>query len=317
MHYGRYIFKCVFDDNAVLPPYKGSTLRGIFGHALKKVVCALKKQDCADCLLAQRCIYTSIFESTIHPNHNISVRRVVHPPHPYVIEPPDDAKTNYQKDDVLNFVILLFGKANECLPYFIYAFDQMGQIGIGKRIDGKRASFVLKQVLVNEDLIYDQKDGKIRKQPALDNIAIEPDSVLQCDQEMIIKLKLSTPLRIKYHNNLKAELPFHILVRAMLRRISSLSESHDGVEPALDYRGMVSRAEKVTIEQSDLSWFDWRRYSNRQEQEMLMGGMIGSIEYRGKLSEYLPLINFCEKVHIGKQTTFGLGKVVLENVQKI
>lgn len=193
----------------------------------------------------------------------------------------------------------------------------MGQIGIGKKIDGKRAGFSLKQVLVNEALIYDQKDGKILKQPALDNIAIEPDSVLQGEQEMIIKLQLSTPLRLKYHNNLKAELPFHVLVRAMLRRISSLLESHDGSEPALDYRGMVSRAEKVTTEQSDLSWFDWRRYSNRQEQEMLMGGMIGSIEYRGKLSEYLPLIKFCERVHIGKQTTFGLGKMMMEKVKEI
>lgn len=317
MKYGKYTFLCVFDDNAALPPYKGSTLRGIFGHALKKVVCALKKQDCADCLLAQQCIYPSIFENTIHSDQHNSAKRTVQPPHPYVIEPPDDTKTNFQKGDNLNFVILLFGKANEYLPYFIYAFDQMGQIGIGKRIDGKRAGFFLKQVMVNEALIYDRKDGKIRKQPALYDLVVNPDSILQTDQEMIINLQLSTPLRLKYHNSLKAELPFHILARAMLRRASTLLANHDGLEPALDYQGMVKRAKEVTIKKADISWFDWRRYSNRQDQEMLMGGMIGSIEYQGKLAEYLPLINFCEKVHIGKQTTFGLGKITLEKVKEL
>ena len=41
---------------------------------------------------------------------------------------------------------------------------------------------------------------------------------------------------------------------------------------------------------------------------MLMGGMIGAVTYTGDVTEFLPLIRFCEKVHIGKQTTFGLGK---------
>ena len=33
-----------------------------------------------------------------------------------------------------------------------------------------------------------------------------------------------------------------------------------------------------------------------------MGGITGSVTYEGNLQEYLPLIEFCEKVHLGKQT---------------
>jgi len=307
VNYGRYVFSCIFEDDAVLPPYKGSTLRGVFGHALKKVVCALKKQDCSDCLLAARCIYPAIFEIIPDSALTDSRKRIVTPPHPYVIEPPQDAKTTFHRGDKLNFGILLFGKANEYLPYFIYAFDQMGRMGIGKRMDGHHATFFLQHVTLNEVLIYSKTDGKILQQPPLPDLSVNPESPDEVD--LSIQITLSTPLRLKYQNNLNAELPFHILTRAMLRRASSLLEYYGGGEPALDYRGLVSRAENVRVTQSTISWLDWRRYSNRQEQAMLMGGMIGSITYSGKLSEYLPLIKFCEQVHVGKQTTFGLGKI--------
>ena len=79
-------------------------------------------------------------------------------------------------------------------------------------------------------------------------------------------LTLMTPMRLKFKNRLKADLPFHVLVRAMLRRVSSLLEYYDGGEPQLDYRGLVKRAEDVKIISSDLRWFDWRRYSFRQDQ---------------------------------------------------
>ena len=39
------------------------------------------------------------------------------------------------------------------------------------------------------------------------------------------------------------------------------------------------------------------------------GWMVGAVKYEGKLAEYLPLLDFCEKVHLGKNTSFGLGKI--------
>jgi len=47
---------------------------------------------------------------------------------------------------------------------------------------------------------------------------------------------------------------------------------------------------------------------------MFMGGMIGSVSYEGQLAEYLPLLRFCEQVHIGKNTSFGLGKIRISEV---
>jgi hypothetical protein len=42
MLFGKYQFICRLDTEAVLPVYKGATFRGVFGRALKKIVCPLK-----------------------------------------------------------------------------------------------------------------------------------------------------------------------------------------------------------------------------------------------------------------------------------
>ncbi len=78
------------------------------------------------------------------------------------------------------------------------------------------------------------------------------------------------------------------------------------------YSGLIERAKQVRIVDNKLKWFDWRRYSQRQEQGMNMGGLVGSVIYEGKIGEFMPFVDFCSKVHIGKQTTFGLGKINAE-----
>ena len=124
-----------------------------------------------------------------------------------------------------------------------------------------------------------------------------------------LEINLLTPLRLKYLNELESTLPFHVLIRAALRRVSSLFAAYGDGEPALDYRGLVGRAQEIAVEESHLHWFDWRRWSNRQDQEMLMGGLIGKISYTGDLTEFMPLLHLCEHLHLGKQTAFGLGKI--------
>ena len=314
MMFGKYNFKCILENDAVLPPYKGSTFRGVFGHALKKVVCALKRQECEDCLLKQRCVYALVFETCkvlTHPEGS----RIASPPPPYVIEPPVTSKTHFPPESSFDFNLLLFGEINNNLPYFIYAFDKMGKIGIGKKIEGRRGKFALKQVKCGNTVIYLDVDRKLNIQdlPASLYLA-EPESTDCMESSFKLKITLQTPLRLKFKNRLKADLPFHVLVRAMQRRVSSLCNFYDGGEPLLDYRGLVQRAEKVKTINCDLKWFDWRRYSHRQDREMLMGGMIGSITYEGKIGEYMPLVEFCSKVHIGKQTSFGLGKILKDTV---
>ncbi len=297
MLYGRFTFASELNAEAVLPPFKGSTFRGAFGTALKRIVCALRRQECPDCLLNSRCVYAFFFESP--------------PPHPFVVEPPLITKTHFLPGEAFDFNLLLFGRATEYVPYCIYAFDQMGQTGIGKRVNGRRAGFVLKEVRSGPggETIYSSEDQRLQRVNFSSEITLPEPPGGDIRQ---ITVRMETPLRVKQENQLTAHLPFHTLIRAALRRVSSLFTHYGSGEPDLDYKGLVRRAQAVEIVESDLRWLDWERYSNRQEMKMLMGGMIGSVTYAGDLREFLPVLRICEEVHLGKQTTFGLGKITIE-----
>ena len=299
MLFGCYHFICTLTKDTILPSYKGSTIRGIFGRALKKVVCVLKRQECKSCLLRKNCLYAILFDTG-----NI--------PPPFVIEPPLADTTHFKKDDIFDFHLILFGEINKNFPYIVYAFKEAESFGFGKAINnGKKGSLRLKEVRKEGKIIYSDDSQTIQIKDLYTELKVP---VLRENKTHTTQLKINllTPLRLKFRNKLSAELPFHVIIRAVLRRIFTLFSYYGEGKPELDYVGLVRKAESVKIVKSDISWFDWRRYSFRQDQAMLMGGIVGSITYEGDIGEFVPLIQLCEKLHIGKQTSFGLGKIKLE-----
>jgi hypothetical protein len=305
---GRYRFRCKLEEEALLPPFKGSTFRGVFGHALKRTVCALRQVECEKCLLATKCLYAQVFETAKAGDSQCNRAT---PPKPYVIEPPDIPDTQLPAGASFDLQLLLFGEINDSLAYFIYAFKEIGRLGIGKKRGVGRSRFQVESIHLNDAKIYDA-DSERLDCPQPGNYVSFPDGSHPLKPVDTIKVTCETPLRLKLDNHLHAQLEFHVLVRALLRRVSTLCNAYGSGEPAFDYRGLVTDAREVKALQSDLRWIDIRRYSNRQLQAMLMGGMTGSVTYRGRLSPYLPLLRAGERLHIGKQSTFGLGKIKVE-----
>ncbi|GAH02793.1 unnamed protein product, partial [marine sediment metagenome] len=128
---GRFKFIVKAKNKLYLPVYKGSTLRGGFGQALRKTVCITRYKECKNCLLKEKCIYSSIFE-TPPPKDTTKLTKYPYAPHPFVIEPPLEDKQEYKEDNEFSFNLVLIGKAINYLPYFIFAFDKLGELGLGK-----------------------------------------------------------------------------------------------------------------------------------------------------------------------------------------
>lgn len=305
---GHYRFSCTFDSNARLPVYKGSTFRGVFGHALKGVVCALKRQSCPECLLRHQCLYPLVFETGLTMPAPVGTR-VSAPPHPFVIEPPQTDQTHFSPGDPFDFSLLLFGAVNQSLPYFIYAMENTGKIGVGARVNGTRGRFSLLSVECDSMPIYSAVEKRLKTEGHLQALCIGNAPGANVRR---LKMQMQTPLRVKHDNRLSDHIPFHVLVRAMLRRASTLLSAYGDGPPVLDYGGLVERARKIRTARSTLSWTDWRRYSQRQERSMMMGGVTGAVHYEGDIGEFMPLVEFCQQVHIGKQTAFGLGQFTAE-----
>ena len=302
----QYTFHCRFTSKAKLPGYLGSTLRGSLGWALKKTSCALRRQQCTGCLLREQCAYAWIFETERYRAGN--GRTVNARPHPFVLQPGENIAGEKQAGDELTFSLLLLDRANALLPQVVYAVRLMGKSGIGNGRRSGLGRFELRKVFTGEGFCCLSADDILHLPDTVKKIELEQPPVSGVSS---ITVRLHTPLRLKHQNRLNLELPFHVLVRACLRRIASLEDAYGGGEPDLDYRGLVNRAEDVGIRESGIRWQRLFRWSNRQRKKVSLSGLGGSITYRGNLTEFMPLLYYGQQVNIGKQTVFGLGRITV------
>jgi hypothetical protein len=293
-------------------------LRGGFGYAFRKVVCAVKWKDCPDCLLKEKCIYSYVFE-TPPPADTRMMRKYPSAPHPFVLLPPLEDDRIYEPGENLNFQLTLIGKAIDYLPYFIYTFEELGKMGLGKG----RGKFALKEVRtikkgegVEEkrevgEIIYSGEEKILRGHILPFNFDSSPSSFNLSIQTL--NLLFLTPTRLKFQGELTSDLQFHILFRNLLRRISLLLYFHCGEELKVDFRALINASEAIQTKESQLRWYDWERYSTRQMEKMKLGGFISRIDFSGNFSEFWPYLLLGEFVHVGKGSSFGLGKYEILN----
>lgn len=293
----------------ILPIYKGSTFRGGFGNAFKKVVCTLKNKECKDCILKEKCIYSYVFE-TSPPSDTAIMRKYEKAPHPFIIEPPDDKRQYYNSSDEIRFNLILIGRAIDYLPYFVYTFEELGNIGIGKG----RGGFELRDVSCDGKTIYDSKNKTLNSFKA-STLNLESETLnSKSPNPSFSTLNFLTPARILYNGHLISDIEFHIFIRHLIRRIALLAYFHCGIDTSgWDFKGIIERAKEIKVKESRLNWYDWERYSARQDARMKMGGFIGDITFEGNIEPFMPLIRAGEVLHIGKGTSFGLGKYKIQD----
>ncbi len=300
-----------FLEPCELPEFKGSTLRGGFGHALKRSICLYKNKICSECHLRQECAYAYIFESIPQKKIDlVSFGKYEAVPHPFIIEPPAETQKLYEKGANLSFNIILIGKATGYLPFFVMAFDRLGEIGIGK---GKK-KFMLESVVAGRKIIY-KADNKELLPVCPDELIIAEEYDFSSTDDDELTFVFQTPVRLKYNRDNVTRLEFYILITNILRRIMLLNYFHgNGQLPSWDHKKIIQEAKKVTIKYNGLTWFDWERYSNRQKTRMKLGGLKGFISYCGPLKHFMPLVKAGEILHVGKGTSFGLGKYCINDL---
>lgn len=306
-YFTKYKFYIKFIEEVNLPEYKGSTLRGGSGYILKEIVCTLKYNQCDECLIKKQCPYSYLFLTPIQNNSKM-MKKYKEAPHPFVIEPDFDLKTNYKKIEILNFNILLIGKAAEYLPYLVLSYYKLVEKGIGK----EKAKYELIKVTFlnngNEIEIYNNKEKKLKNINASDF----KFKTLNYKNISKIKLKFITPTRLKYNNKITSNIEFHIIIRNLLRRISALSYFHCDKYFDVDYKNIIENSKNIKLISSNIKWYDWSRYSTRQKSKMHFGGFIGEAWYEGPLEQFIDYLLLGSEIHIGKNSTFGLGKYEVE-----
>ena len=253
-----------------LPPYAGSMLRGAFGHALL-ALSPLPHTDGKPCALHASCPYCQLFAAPPLPAH--SLQKFSHMPQPYVIEPPTGGAQQLQAGQSFGFGLVLIGKALGLLPTVLQAWQRALRTGLGPQHTPC--------TLVD---IYDENGTQrlSNKREQLSNLSttLPPAPALGTQAT----LHFCTPLRLQVQGKpvRAGQLTARDLLIALARRHQLLCDVHLGAAaPQYDFKTLVEQVQAVALQAQDLHWFDWGRYSQRQKQEMQLGGLLGAVTLHG------------------------------------
>jgi len=298
------------EEKTPLPYFPGVTLRGAFGMALKRTTCVTRQKNCETCMLNQKCVYATSFE-TIFSGNSPYLKGTDRAPHPVLVYPTQLGKNISRKGGVYTFGLTVFGNRRDYLPYYIYAISRLGKIGLGKT-RGKFRVVSVKELGFPRGAreIYDPMTETL----TFPGNGIPLRNVLKTvTRRRRATLTALTPLRLKADHKLQhtPRLP-HILKSAAgrLRVLSSLySDTPIDLFPTLDL-DKIQR--EITVESADFYWREVSRYSKRQETSMKLGGVMGRMAFRGNLEEAYPILKAGQFLHVGKNTGFGLGRYELK-----
>ena len=295
----RYQFNCLVKEPLQFNFYAGSMLRGAFGQALRKLACVTRMKDCKACLLYRQCAYPKVFE-TPAPHHT-QFQSFSQIPNPFVLEPPPMGSNALTVGETFSFNVVLIGQALEQLPLIIFAWQTALNVGLGPnhaKVELLNVVFEPNQPVAQ--LIY-TNDAKAS---LLQTPEFTPEPLPPTDQ---LTVQLLTPLRIQKKGQvLSSHMRGKDFLMALIRRYYFLQEFHTPDYQAPDFKKLAQQVEQVEGHH-DFSWCEWHRYSSRQQQKMIFGGVLGQLHLVGELTPFLPILVSGQWFHVGNKTTFGMG----------
>ncbi|HRD50960.1 MAG TPA: CRISPR system precrRNA processing endoribonuclease RAMP protein Cas6, partial [Candidatus Contendobacter sp.] len=292
-----YRLRFIAQETVRLPAYAGSAWRGVFGRALKRLVCVTREPACPPCLLYRSCVYPYLFETPPDPAAG-KLRKYPAAPHPLVVRPGPGGV--HAAGDAVTVDVLLFGHGNRHLPYVLHAFAQAGQRGIGQ--DNGRLEL--------DQVTQQTPDGGWQAiyRPGCALQPLPPTMIEPPPGPARLTLTLETPLRLRQAETLLGPdaFQFGALFANLLRRISLLTTFHTDTPLEIDFADLSRAGWTLRHHAARLRWHEWARYSSRQDALIQMGGLIGAIELDGVgLEPFWPYLWLGQWTHAGKGAVMG------------
>lgn len=270
-------------QRAELPSYLGSALRGVIGQALLQT----DKNACAF-------LYRN-GEDALHTGQ-VVVK-------PYMIVPPEICRpqTVIKRGENIEFEFLMFGSAVQYVSSLILALEKINRFGLGAR----RYPFSLLKIINSQTKRFIWRNGKC----LLSNVDPVAVSCYELQDVTGVILKICTPLRIRHGGTLIKEISFQTLIRNIVNRITAITERYGGWTDRAEAEKIQWLAAEVRTVREELRVERMERYSNRINGKMDFSGLMGEVEYEGELSPFVPWLCAAQVLHIGRNTTFGMGKI--------
>lgn len=224
-------------------------------------------------------IYDAIFAPKASDYHPFN-RRYREIPPPYILSVPD-RRRRVKKGTQLSVYLTLIGNAENHFPDLLTYIQDWGDRGLGK----DNIPMTLCEMHMN--------------QPKMPTIPTELFNVrIQFQTPLVIRLKDKTPIMPT----------FPILIHRIAERCAILSHFHANSDLVTCFDDVIERAKSSQLLDAKLTKQVWRRYSNRSEKSIPMVGWAGYILIGEADRTLLPLLWIGSCLHVGKGTTWGMGR---------
>ena len=283
----RIIFRA--EESGRLPPFLGSTVRGILGHSMRNLVCVAPNVKCHLCEYVTDCDYATYFNPPGSFAGSIK---------PYVIHVPIRDKVNWYKGDLLSFDLTFFGKSTTAIDYYMAGILGMEKYGWG----AQRLKFSLQQVVNISDQSLVWSGGETwwhhMKAFSINDEGRFTNSVL---------LRFTSPTRIVVKQNLVKQLEFKHIIRSIMTRIKLLLHGYAGVVLEWDEEKLLTDAQAIKTVEEAWEFEDFKRYSRTYNRQLRLPSIMGYARYEGDITPFTPLLEIGQLLQIGKNTTHGFG----------
>lgn len=285
------------EENCQLPEYKGSTLRGAFGHSLVAISGHSSDGDCTLCK-RQHCAYGYIFEGHSSVNGR-------NPILPLVIDPPEDTRQQYWAGEQITMKLTLIGDAVSWVPTVVWALGRMGWKGLGF----SKAPWTLVEVQAQTPT------GKAIS--LLDNFEAVPtitasDIVKAWPVFDACELQFQTPLCINRKGEMLQKLDAVTLIQRINGRLADLQTAFCNGTPDVSYlKKLNGLAEQIHIDTQDVKRANWKRFSSKSSQLHTVKGITGRMQLSNIPPALSSLLVLGQFFHIGKSAAFGMGSYTL------
>ncbi len=250
--------------------------------------------------MEEHCAYKKVFEAH-HPQKEGGLY-AKNLPHSYIIEPPDIGERYYKVGDLLTFEMVLLGETNQRLPLLLSAW----KLALKRYLKPRgRAEFV--DLKIEREQSYTSVMSGEKLLPP--SVALTLPPPLQGE----VTLQLLTPLRLQRDGKILSaeQIDLSLFLTQLARRVSWLDELYLGGRLSINYTQLKEGVMHLSSEKS-LFWYEWSRYSNRQQRRFPLGGVLGEWRFVTPSPILSSLLQVGQWVHAGKNSSFGLGRFILQ-----
>lgn len=237
----------------------------------------------------------------------------------------------YKKGDIWHFGMTLMGAATHETDLIIKAWQVALQTGLGAHAPYQRATLI--KAMANDSILYrapnvihslNTSRGS-NTQASISNAQANSDGGSRSnsdksDRSAQLTLRFLTPFRYQQNNRIISQanrLDSITFIASLYNRIRLCQDNHSpnqtwdiGYDCYHDFKAAIATLDiEVDIAANHVA-----RRSNRQQRKMQLYGLQGDIHLLGDakiINSLLPALQLGEQLHIGKNTTMGLGQYQL------